>query len=159
MQKIQIILLIFILGLVLYSKYKYPNTEYCIHFEDIENCVLVPPDSIALNYKSVNFNKLTLTEDSLKTMYSFYKHIDNSLKYNDSSNAFVVDLTNSSYFQFISLLNICVKHRVKQIILNEKMTVAYIFPDCKIKCDKNMFLACFYTLNSNSIDFKLPARE
>jgi len=134
-----------------------------------QNCIELGPTRIERVFVSLDevpqrgftpkLNLLILDKDSLQLMKKIESDLSYSLETKDSLNIYELNLSRANYMQFVFVLNICIKNNVKQIILGENDSSAYLYPACKAFPSTKEILGRFYTINSETINFKLRPSE
>jgi len=158
--KILGIIVLIILSYLLFYIRNNDSPQNCIELGPTEiKRVFLSLDEVPHNGFTPKLNVLKIDKDSVH----FMKRIENDLSYSlatkDSLNIYEINLSKANYMQFVFLLNICIQNNVKQIILGTNDSSAYLFPACKASPSTKKIYGRFYTINSESIDFKLRPSE
>ena len=142
--------------LVIYFKTSFRINDNCIVFSDFHACYAFKIlNSKTYNYNDYKFVKFNLDKSDYLTSLQLDKLLEKSFLTKDTVVKYEIDITNSSYRQFIFIIDRCIKNKVKQILLDRDKNKLYIYPDNKVKIEES-FIGCFYTINSDSIDFNRP---
>ena len=157
-----------ILGIITLGSLSY-LLFYIRNNNDPQNCIELGPTRIERLFLSSNevpqtgftpkLNVLILDKDSLRLMKRIEKDLSYSLATKDSLNIYEINLSRANYMQFVFLLDICIRNNVKQIILGTNNSSAYLYPTCKVSPSKKNIYGRFFTINSETIDFKLTPSE
>jgi len=159
--RVQLLFIVAYLILLGYYRIVYNEKNTCIVFENTRACFSFgQSNSLSKGFKNFKFIDYKLTKKTSLISSNLDHDLQKAFLAKDSNAGFEIYLDQSSYGQFISILNRCLKNMVKQVLLDEKANILYIYPDNIAKPNINKdFNACYFTINSNTIDFKLPERK
>jgi hypothetical protein len=150
MIKIQLIILSLIALAALCFKLKFTDKEYCINLQYTDRCFhfssdyLNPVEVVSHNY--IVFNDFKNLNTRLGQLLNREK----------STSIIEIDLGSVNYQGFISILDLCIKKSIHQLVIDSNLPRIYLLIDKNPKFILEPFSGCFYLVNSDTLDFNLP---